>query len=267
MAAVAVAEPRAARTRGTPTWFGGLVGVIGLLVLWEIAGLVFFGGRNGLVPPPTRIVAHMFDDGFAFYWNNAKDTLFEASVGWLWGNLLAIGLALSFLVAPIFERPLTRLGVVVYCLPIIAVAPILSLKFHGQAPNIILAALQVFFTTLIGMLVGLRAADATSLDVIHAYGGGTFRKLTKVRLRAALPSLFAALRIAAPAAILGAIIGDYFGAERGLGVAMVAAQTALEIPRVWGLSIVAAGLAGAAYGITALIGRLVTPWAPRGVRS
>ena len=114
----------------------------------------------------------MFDDGFMFYWHNARDTIYEAFVGWLWGNLLAIVLAFSFLVAPFLERPLTRLGVVSYCLPIIAIAPILSITFHGQAPNIILAALSVFFTTLIGTLVGLRSADQTSLDMIHAYGGG-----------------------------------------------------------------------------------------------
>jgi ABC-type nitrate/sulfonate/bicarbonate transport system permease component len=266
MPTAAVAERRAARAREVPAWRGGLIGVVGLLVVWEIVGLVFFSGRNGLVPPPTRIVSHMVDDGLVFYWHNARDTLYEAMVGWFWGNLLAITLAFSFLVAPILERPLTRLGVVSYCLPILAIAPILSVTFHGQAPNIALAALAVFFTTLVGTLVGLRSADQTSLDMVHAYGGGEVKKLTKVRLRAALPSVFAALQIAAPAAILGAIIGDYFGAERGLGVAMVAAQTGLEIPRTWGLSIAAAALAGTAYGITGFVGRLVSPWAPRATR-
>ncbi len=266
MATAAVAERRAARARERPAWWGGLVGVVGLLVVWEIVGLVFFSGKNGLVPPPTRIVSHMVDDGFIFYWHNARDTLYEAMVGYFWGNLLAIGLALSFLIAPFFERPLTRLGIVSYCLPILAIAPILSVTFHGQAPNIALAALAVFFTTLVGTLVGLRSADKTSLDVVHAYGGGSVKKLTKVQFRAALPSVFAALQIAAPAAILGAIIGDYFGGERGLGIAMVAAQTALEIPRTWGLAIVAAALAGVAYGITGFVGRLVSPWAPRSTR-
>ena len=268
MATAASVASRPTRTReAPPAWRGGLIGVVGLLVTWEVVGLVFFAGKNGLVPPPTRIVSHMIDDGFTFYWHNARDTLYEAFVGYLWGNVLAIGLALTFLVAPFVERPLTRLGVASYCLPILAIAPILSVTFHGQAPNIILAALAVFFTTLVGMLVGLRSADQTSLDMVHAYGGGALKKVTKVRLRAALPSLFAALQIAAPAAILGAIIGDYFGAERGLGVAMVASQTALEIPRTWGLSIVAAALAGIAYGVTAYIGRLVTPWAPRATRA
>ncbi len=70
----------------------------------------------------------------------------------------------------------------------------------------------------------------------------------KVRIRAALPSLFAALRIAAPAAILGAIIGEYLGGESGLGVAMIASQTSYEVSRTWGLAIVAGLLAGIAYG-------------------
>ena len=156
-----------------------------------------------------------------------------------------------------------RLGVASYCLPIIAIAPILSIRFHGQTPNIILAALSVFFTTL-----DRHARRSAQRRQDRARRGPRVRrrrgssKLTKVRLRAALPSLFAALRIAAPAAVLGAIIGEYFGAERGLGVAMIASETGLEIARTWGLAIVAAALAGVAYGITALVGRLLTPWAP-----
>ena len=69
-----------------------------------------------------------------------------------------------------------RLGVASYCLPIIAIAPILQIMFNGQTPKIILAALSVFFTTLVGTLVGLRSADKTTLDVIHAYGGGAVQE-------------------------------------------------------------------------------------------
>jgi ABC-type nitrate/sulfonate/bicarbonate transport system permease component len=121
----------------------------------------------------------------------------------------------------------------------------------------------VFFTTLIGAMVGLRSADAASLDLIHAFGGNSLKKLTKVRLRASLPSLFAALRIAAPAAVLGSIIGEYLGADRGLGVAMINSQQAFDVPRTWGIALVAAAAAGTGYAVTALVGRLLTPWAPR----
>jgi ABC-type nitrate/sulfonate/bicarbonate transport system permease component len=223
--------------------------------------------KNNLAPPPTHILSQMRSDGFRLYWNNARTTMHEAAIGYVWGNALAITLAFAFLVAPVLERPLMRLGIASYCLPVIAIGPILQIVFNGQTPKIILAALSVFFTTLVGTLVGLRSADKTTLDVIHAYGGNSFKKLTKVRLRAALPSLFAALRIAAPAAILGAIIGEYLGADTGLGVAMINSEQALQIERTWAIALVATALAGIAYGITALVGRLLTPWATTKARA
>jgi ABC-type nitrate/sulfonate/bicarbonate transport system permease component len=254
------------RRREMPQWLGGVIGFAGLLVVWEIVGRTMFQ-KSGVIPPPTAIIQQMRQDGFQFYWKNAKVTMHEAAIGYLWGNALAILLALSFLVVPLLERPLMRLGVASFCLPVIAIGPIFTVTFNGQTPKIILAAMSVFFTTLVGMLLGLRSADKTALDVVHAYGGGPAKMLTKVRIRAALPSLFAALRIAAPAAILGAIIGEYLGGESGLGIAMIASETAVNIERTWAIALVATALAGIAYGITALIGRWLTPWAPQGGRA
>jgi ABC-type nitrate/sulfonate/bicarbonate transport system permease component len=162
------------------------------------------------------------------------------------------------------ERPLLQLGVVSYCLPVVAIGPVFAIVFNGDSPKVILAAMSVFYTTLISAILGLRSADKASLDVIHAYGGGPVAKLTKVRLRASLPSLFAGLRIAAPAAILGAIIGEYLGAEKGLGVTMINSQQALEVSRTWAIALVATGAAGLGYALTGAVGRLLTPWAPRG---
>jgi len=262
-ATVATGEPTRSG-RVVPTWVGGLLGIVGLLVIWQILGTTVFH-KSGTVPPPTRILSQMRDDGWSYYWSNAKVTMHEAFLGWLWGNSLAILLALTFLVVPVVERPLMRLGIASYCLPVIAIGPVLQIVFNGQNPKIILAALSVFFTTLVGTLVGLRSADAVTLDVVHAYGGGSAQKLTKVRIRAALPSLFVALRIAAPAAVLGAIIGEYVGGESGLGIAMIASQSGLRVATTWGIALVATVIASVGYGITALVGRMLTPWAPRGV--
>jgi ABC-type nitrate/sulfonate/bicarbonate transport system permease component len=164
---------------------------------------------------------------------------------------------------PLVERALLQLALASYCLPVIAIGPVLAVLLTGDTPKVILAALSVIFTTLVGALVGLRSADRTSLDLIRAYGGGSWTQLWKVRLRASLPSLFAGLRIAAPAAMLGAIVGEYLGAESGLGVAMINSQQSLAVARTWGIALVATALSGAAYGITALIGRLLTPWATK----
>jgi ABC-type nitrate/sulfonate/bicarbonate transport system permease component len=252
--------------RRRSNWVGGLAGIVGVLVVWQLLGMTVFDA-DGAVPPPTAIVDEMLTDGWDFYGPNIETTAREATLGWVWGNVLAIAVAMLFVLLPFTERPLMRLAIASYCLPIVAIGPILQILFEGDSPKVVLAAMSVFFTTLIGMLVGLRSADRTSLDMVRAYGGGTWAQLTKVRLWASLPSLFAGLRIAAPAAILGAIIGEYMGGESGLGIAMIQSQTALRVERTWGIALVATAVAALAYGATALVGRLLTPWAPRVTRS
>jgi ABC-type nitrate/sulfonate/bicarbonate transport system permease component len=243
-------------------WVPGAVGLAGLLVAWEVLGrTVFRAGRT--VPPPTAILSQLGTDGLAFYWPNALTTLREAGAGWLYGNVIAVALAVVFIQIPILERALLQLALASYCLPVIAIGPLLAVFLSGDAPKVILAALSVIFTTLVSTLVGLRSADRTSLDVIRAYGGGSWTQLWKVRLRSCLPSMFAGLRIAAPAAMLGAIIGEYLGAESGLGVAMINSQQSLAVERTWGIALVATALSGLAYAVTAVLGRLLTPWAPR----
>ncbi|GAA1751117.1 ABC transporter permease [Luedemannella helvata] len=243
-------------------WLPGTVGVVALLAVWETIGRTVFAG-NRAVPPPTAIARQFAADGLDFYLPNVATTLREASLGWLIGNVIAIALAVAFVQIPLVERALLQVALASYCLPVIAIGPVLAILFSDDTPKVILAALSVIFTTLIGTLVGLRDADRTSLELIRAYGGGSWTQLWKVRLRACLPSMFAGLCIAAPAAMLGAIIGEYLGAESGLGVAMINSQQSFAVERTWGIALVATALSGAAYGLTALVGGLLTPWAPR----
>lgn len=256
----------AIRRRLSPSALAGTAGLVGVLILWQLVGAIFFH-KTQAIPTPTAVLRQMGKDGWSFYWPNLQTTLAEAMKGWFWGNLLAVGAAMLFLIAPVFERPLLQLGVASYCLPPVAILPIFAIVFSGETPKVILAAMSVFFTTLIGTLVGLRSADAAALDLIHAYGGGTSKKLIKVRLPASLPSMFAGLCIAAPAAVLGAIIGEFLGGNRGLGVAMINSMQALDIARTWGIALVATAAAGAGYALTTFVGRLLTPWAPRGARA
>jgi ABC-type nitrate/sulfonate/bicarbonate transport system permease component len=239
-----------------------VLAVVALLVAWQVVGLTAFRETH-TVPTPTAILREMRNVGGHFWWANTSTTLREASRGWLWGNLLAIATAVLFVQAPILERIFMPLAVASYCLPILVLGVILTIEFEGDKPKVILAAVSVYFTTLIGGLFGLKSADRTSLDLVRAYGGGRWTQLVKVRLRASLPGLFAGLRIAAPAAILGAILGEWMGAENGLGTAMIAAQSSLEIERTWAIAIAATAVSGLAYAVTALVGNLLTPWAPR----
>jgi ABC-type nitrate/sulfonate/bicarbonate transport system permease component len=165
------------------------------------------------------------------------------------------------LLVPVLERVITQIAVASYCLPMVAIGPILSLVLDGDKPMSAMAGLSVFFTTLIGALLGLRSADPASLDLVRAYGGGRWQQMLRVRLIAALPSTLAALKIAGPAALLGAIIGEYLGrVDSGLGIAMTIAQQQLDVPRTWGIALVSGAVAGIAYGVVGLISRYALPW-------
>ncbi|MEO0746710.1 MAG: ABC transporter permease subunit, partial [Pseudomonadota bacterium] len=167
-------------------------------------------------------------------------TLGNAAAGFVIGNLAAVALAAIALVWPRSERVVTGLALLIFCLPLVATGPILRVLFGpGPGPQIVLAALAVYYTTLIPLLVGLRAAPDSWFDLVRSYGRGRFAALIHVRAMAALPYLFTGLQIAAPAAFLGAMVGEFTGAERGMGVLTVRAIRALDVDMTWGLATVA----------------------------
>lgn len=238
---------------------GGALGIALVLGIWELLARTVLA--SSLVVPTPFAVAHQMWDDRSFYVPHVETTLHEAGLGFLWGNTIAIAIGIVFVVAPTVEQGLIRLAIAVYCMPLLAIGPILQIVLSGDWPKVVLSALSVFFTTLIATTLGLRSADRASLELVRVYGGGSWKALRLVRIRAALPALLAGLRIAAPAALLGAIIGELLGGTQGLGVAMVQSQSSFEVTRTWGIALVTAGLAGLGYAIVSLAGRLLTPWA------
>jgi ABC-type nitrate/sulfonate/bicarbonate transport system permease component len=246
--------------RERPKWLGGVVGTVGLILIWWLLAVTVFSD-GGAVPTPWAVLRQFKTDGWDFYATNAGITLRGAGQGFLWGNALALLIAVVVLLIPPLEPVATQLAVISYCMPLTAIGPIILVVFGGRAPTIFLAALSVFFTTLVGALLGLKAADRASLQLIEAYGGTRWHRLSKVQVISALPNILSALKIAAPAAMLGAIIGEYLGGiDNGLGLVLTVAQQQFLVARVWSLAFVIGGLAGLGYAIFALIARWVTPW-------
>ncbi|WP_230330007.1 ABC transporter permease [Nocardia aurantiaca] len=238
---------------------GGLAGILVLLVLWTLLAELRVAG--GTIPSPWNVVRTMHTDGWALYGPNFRITAWGALQGFLWGNALAIALAVLVVLIPPIEMLVTQLAILSYCTPLLALGPIILVVFGGRTPTVFLAAMYCFFTTMVGTVSGLRSADRTSLDLVRAYGGGRWQRLRRVQLIAALPNTLAALKIAAPSAVLGAIIGEYLGGvDSGIGVALTAAQTAYNVPRTWGMALAAAALAGLGYAIVALVARVAVPW-------
>ncbi|WP_054815522.1 ABC transporter permease [Nocardia arizonensis] len=244
---------------------GGLLGLLGLIAVWWTLAALEVAGAT--VPSPWTVLHTMYTDGWDLYGPNFSVTARGALRGFVWGNALAIALAILVMLAPPIEPLATQLAILSYCTPLLALGPIILVVFGGRTPTVFLAAMYCFFTTMVGTVTGLRSADRTSLDLVAAYGGGRWQQLYRVRLIAALPNTFAALKIAAPSAVLGAIIGEYLGGvDSGIGVALTAAQTAYNVPRTWGMALAAAALAGLGYALVALTARLFAPWTAREAR-
>ncbi len=257
-------------TRTLPSWATGLIGALAILAAWWLAALLVAPATGSFTPVPTppQVIEAIVTDGFGFFWRSFSVTLLEAGIGWFWGNVLALTLSALVLVVPRLEGVLSQLAVITYCVPIVAIGPLVLIILGGaktagepSGTAVFLAGLSVFFTTVVGALLGFKAADTAALDVVAVYGGSKLTQLRKVRLIAALPNILNALQIAVPAAFLGAILGEYFGKiEVGVGPILVAAQVSLNSPRVWALFLLCAAVALAGYALVGLIARVVTPW-------
>jgi sulfonate transport system permease protein len=254
-----IAETALPAWRGRPAWLDGVLGVIAVLALWQLLAVTVLAASR-VVPTPADVVSQLWQDRHS-YPVNVSATLRVALIGYAIGNIIAILLGIFCDLVPTLEAPVLRLAIACFNIPLVAIAPILIVVLPEDGPKIALAALSVFFTTLIATGLGLRGADQTSLDVVHAAGGGVWTSLRKVKLWSALPSILGGLRVAAPAALLGAIIGEYLGAQEGLGAAMIQAQSSFAVARTWGIAVVVAALAGLLYLAATALALVLTPWA------
>lgn len=231
--------------------------VIGLFGAWELFVRVLWTSQHVLAAPTSivaRIASHL-----SLYGRNLAVTLGEAAWGFLWGNLAALFLAAVVAVLPLSERLILRVALVVYCLPLVATGPVLRVIYGpGQGPQITLAAMAVYYTTLVPLLVGLRAVPQSWNELVATYGRGRFTALMRVRLRACLPYLFAGLQVAVPAAFLGAVIGEFTGASRGLGVLSIYALRGLDPTGVWSLAVVASVVSALGFVFFGWLGRILT---------
>jgi sulfonate transport system permease protein len=236
----------------------GLLGFAGLVVVWQLAALLVGDARS--LPSPVAVAEQGWTDR-SLYGIDLPPTLSSAAIGFLLGNAVAVGLGVMLALLPAGRRQLMMVVVVLYNIPIIAVAPLLEVLLSGDGPKIVMAALSVFFVTLLGTLAGFAAADSRSLDVVKAAGGGAWAMLRIVRIRAAMPSIFAGMAAGVPFAIVGAMVGEFFGGQtNGLGIMLVQALDNLNAARVWGIAVIVAIVGGAGLAIAEGLVRVLMPW-------
>ncbi len=247
-------SPRAAR------WTLGGLGFAAVLAAWWIVADTAFA-ETRVVPSPARLVGELVEGGTGYYTDQIGVTLASAGQGYAWGAGLALAVAAVVMLLPRLGPAASQLALFVECAPAAAIGPVVLALVGGRTPSIFLAGLAVLFTTLVGSLLGVRAVRERELDVFRVYGASSFTTVRKLRLVASLPAIFTALKVGVPAAILGAIIGEYLGGvDSGIGVALAAAQRSIQVERTWILGLSAAAVTLLGYGLLGLASRVLLPW-------
>ncbi len=221
---------------------------------WEIVGRA---GLLGKTFPALSQVLHVFaeDPRRALLVRSAAATFSSATAGYAAGVSLGAGVAAVAHMAPFLRAGLDRTAVLVNALPVIALAPVLIVTAGREATPSALAAVPVFFLIYTASGVGLRGAGTQVEMLLTTLGATRWQRLTKLQAIAAIPAVLSGMKIASGSAMIGAIVGEWFGAPSGLGVVVLNSMQNFQIPLLWATVIVIAAIALLGYGLLSLIER------------
>jgi NitT/TauT family transport system permease protein len=193
----------------------------------------------------------------------ALDTLKGALGGFLLGNVAAVLAALVIASSAVAARLLVPVALVVRTFPIIAIAPLLTLLLgYGTITIVTVAAIIIFFPTMINAVLGLRSVPPEALELMAMANASPLTVLWRLRLPTALPYVFSGLQIGAATCILAAMVAEWVTTGTGLGYLILQAGTQFDVPMMWAGVIVAAVLALLVFGLTGRVARRVIVGGP-----
>jgi putative hydroxymethylpyrimidine transport system permease protein len=202
-----------------------------------------------------------FGDDRDLLLDNAGVTLVEVLLGLAISIVAGVAFAIAMHLSRTLREAAYPLVVASQAIPIVVLAPIFVLAFdYGIGPKLAIVALICFFPITVNVLDGLRSVQEDQLKVMRSFGASRLRTLTSVELPAALPSFFSGLRVAATVSVIGAVFGEWAGADRGLGRLVLLGNNQLQTPRVYAGVVLLTLMAVALFALVTLLERVTCPW-------
>lgn len=243
--------------RGT---VAGTVIVAAAVTAWEL-GVRATDTPAYLLPAPSHVARQLAAD-LGSLAPAAGVTLAEALAGLLLGGGVGLAMAVVITLWGHLEQGVMSLALLVKSTPIIAVIPILTIWMgFGAGPKVVVTALLTFFPVLINALEGFRSVDPAVADWFRSIDAPARSYFTHARWPSARPYLFAALKVVAPLALIGAVVAEWMGASSGLGRAMWLAYTNLDMPSLFAAVIVLTLLSAGLYQSVVVVERRSLRWA------
>jgi len=239
-----------------------LVLCAGVLIFWEVV-IRLFSVPTFVLPAPTAIIDALIANRGALA-VAAQATALEVVLGFVLSALVGILVALVIVRFERFGKALYPLVVLFQNVPKVALAPIFILWFgYDLAPKVLLIVVIAFFPVAIDMLVGLQSVEPAFVALMRSVGASKGKILLRVRIPHSLPYLMAGLKVAITFSVIGAIVGEFAGANQGLGYVIQFASTQLDTPLIFAALIVVSVLGLAFYYIIEFAERWLVPWAPK----
>lgn len=226
---------------------------------WE-AAIPVFDIHPAILPAPSRIVTTIFTD-WSLLASNMVYTLWEVLLGFAIGFLTGLVLAILIVYSPVLERALYPLVVASQTIPVFAIAPLLVIWFgFGIWPKVLISALIVFFPICVNEVEGLRSAEPEMINMLRSLSASRWRIFRLVEMPASIPYLLAGTQVGIAYSVIGAVIGEWVGSNRGIGYLMLAANAMIRTDRVFAAIVVLSVVALSLFVIAGLMSRVLMPW-------
>ena len=232
----------------------GSAGLAGFFALWQVIGHYQLAGLSW--PPLTAVLDYLFDpDRHALFLRAIDATLRSTIAGYLIGALTGIALASVAYTLPVLQRGSDRFAAVVNSIPSIALGPIFLILISREATPAGVASIHVFFIVYVSMSSGLASASEAHEDLFSALGASRLKRFLRLNFPSAVPAIVSGLRLSWPAALIGAIIGEWFGAPRGIGILIINSMQNFQIELLWSAVLLAAMVSLFFFGLLTLAER------------
>ena len=230
-----------------------------MLLVWHF-GVVLLGVKEFILPTPLAAIQTLFQAKYRWPLNFMA-TFYEVVGGFLVSALVGVILGIAIVWSDSLKRTILPFLVFLNSLPKIAVAPLFMIWFgYGILPNILIVFLISFFPVVINTATGLVAVEEDLLDLVRCLHATKWQKMRKVQLPNSLPYIFSGLKIAATTAVTGAIVGEFVASDKGLGSVIIASQTTLATPVIFGSLILITIIGMVLFGFVEIMERILMPW-------
>ncbi len=238
------------------TWMLHGVGVGVFLAVWEFVGQTGSAGRT--FPPISDVIDYAIDPSHRELLKRAVSATVQSALrGFIIGMMVAVAIAGIGALMPVLKEGVDRFAASIHAIPLIALGPVLIVMLSRDATPAAIGALAAFFPGYVACASGFEAASRAHLDVFAALGADRRTRLRCLQAPAALPAFSDGLRLAAPSAVLGAILGEWFGAPRGIGILIVSSMQNFQIAQLWASALLAAVVSLIAFSFFGVLERLV----------